>query len=162
MDAVVVVAFTVEESEQERLKLMGVHIVSAGGRSAVYPYVGTDDRAAGKQAVDHLLSLGHRRIAMVEAVDPDEPHLESGRSAAYYSALSEHGLPVDPSLVVTDNWGGEQGARSMERLLRLPDRPTAVFAHSDEVALGAIRTLRRAGLRVPQDMSAATTIRWRS
>lgn len=153
VDAVVVVAFPVEEFEQQRLKLMGVQIVSAGGRSAVYPYIGIDDYAAGKHAVDHLLRLGHRRIAMLEAVDPDEPHLESGRSAAYDGALAEHGIPVDPTLVITDDWGGEQGALSMEKLISLPNRPTAVFAHSDEVALGAIRTLRRAGLQVPQDMS---------
>jgi DNA-binding LacI/PurR family transcriptional regulator len=55
--------------------------------------------------------------------------------------------------VVTVPWGGSHGADAMARLLSLRDPPTAVYAHSDEVALGAVRTLRRAGLRVPHDIS---------
>jgi DNA-binding LacI/PurR family transcriptional regulator len=90
---------------------------------------------------------------MLEAADPDQPTLIPPRSDAYYDAMAEHGIDVDPLLVVRNDWGGEQGARSMGRLLSLRQPPTAVYAHSDEVALGAIRTLRRAGLRIPQDMS---------
>jgi DNA-binding LacI/PurR family transcriptional regulator len=55
--------------------------------------------------------------------------------------------------VVTVDWGGRSGADGMSRLLSLREPPTAVYAHSDEVALGAMRTIRRAGLRVPQDIS---------
>ena len=153
VDAVVVVAFQVDEAEQRRLELMGVHIVAAGGQSATYPYVRIDDYAAGRRAMDHLLYLGHRRIGMLEARDPDQPGLEPPRSDAYYAALAENGLDVDPDLVVSSDWGGEQGAQSMSRLLGLRHPPTAVYAHSDEVALGAMRTIRRAGLEVPRDIS---------
>lgn len=153
VDAVVVVAFPVEEPERQRLELMGVQIVAVGGQSAQYPFVRIDDHAAGRQAVDHLLYLGHRRIGMLQADDPDQPRLDPPRSRAYSDALAAHGLEVDPSLVVSGDWGGEQGAQSMARLLSLPSPPTAVFAHSDEVALGAIRTIRRAGLDVPGDIS---------
>ncbi len=153
VDAVIVVAFPVEESERRRLELMGVQIVAAGGQSAAYPYVRIDDYAAGRQAMDHLIFLGHRRIAMLEAKDPDQPTLEPPRSRAYYAALEDHGIPVDPALVVTSDWGGEQGAQSMARLISRAEPPTAVYAHSDEVALGALRTIRRAGLSVPRDIS---------
>lgn len=153
VDAVVVVAFQVDELERKRLELMGVQIVAAGGQSATYPYTCIDDQAAGRQAVDHLIHLGHRRIAMLESVDPDQPTLISRRTSAYHSALAEAGIPVDPELIVTNDWGGEQGASSMAQLLSLKNPPTAVYAHSDEVALGAIRTLRRVGLRIPQDVS---------
>ncbi len=153
VDAVVVVGFQVEDAERERLETMGVHIVAAGGQSAAYPSVHIDDHTASRQAMDHLLHLGHTRIGMLEALDPDQPRLSSTRSPAYYEALERAGIPVDPSLVVTAPWGGENGAASMSRLLGHPQPPTAVFAHSDEVALGAMRTLRRAGLRPGQDLS---------
>jgi len=155
VDAVVVLAFPVGELERKRLELMGVLIVAAGGQVASYPYVCIDDEAAGRQAVDHLIFLGHRRIGMIAAVDPDEPGwpVTLGRSQAYYAALRDAGIPVDESLVATVDWGGNQGAEAMARLLSLREPPTAVYAHSDEVALGAIRTLRRSGLRVPDDIS---------
>ena len=153
VDAVVVVAFPVDQQEQTRLALMGVHVVAAGGQSADYPFVSIDDYQAGQQAVGHLLHLGHRRVAMLEAMDPDQPNLVSHRSDAYYDALSEAGIAPDPELVVRSDWGGENGALAMGQLLGLRRPPTAVFAHSDEVALGALRTIRRAGLSVPGHIS---------
>ncbi len=155
VDAVVVLGMPVADAERERLELMGVHIVAAGGQVDNYPYVSIDDTAAGRQAVDHLLLLRHRRIGMIATVDPRQPGWPAnpGRARAYEQALTDAGLPTDDDLVVTVPWGGAAGARAMERLLSLRDPPTAVFAHSDEVALGAIRTLRRAGLRIPEDMS---------
>ncbi|GHE10873.1 LacI family DNA-binding transcriptional regulator [Streptomyces alanosinicus] len=155
VDAVVVLAFPVGEEEQRRLELMGVTIVAAGGQHAPYPNVCIDDETAARQAMDHLLFLGHRRIAMIAAVDPDQPDevQPSGRSNAYYAALRDAGIPVDEQLVETVNWGGTKGADAMAKLLSLREPPTAVYAHSDEVALGAVRTLRRAGLRIPEDVS---------
>lgn len=155
VDGVVVAAFDVDDAERERLEVMGVTIVSAGGHVSPYPYVGIDDQAAARQAVDHLVQLGHRRIAMIGAANPDQPAWpsERARSDGYRAALHSAGLAVDPSLVVTTAWGGGHGARAMARLLSLPEPPTAVFAHSDEVAVGAMRTIRRAGLRIPEDVS---------
>lgn len=153
VDAVVVVGFQVEELERLRLEKMGVQIVAAGGQSADYPYVHIDDHLASRQAMDHLLFLGHQRIAMLEAIDPDQPNLPSTRSPAYFEALAERGITPDPTLVVSAPWGSEAGARSMAQLLGLGSPPTAVFAHSDEVAMGAIRTLHRSGLRAGRDIS---------
>lgn len=155
VDALVVLALPIAGLERQRLELMGVSIVAAGGQIASYPYVCIDDEAAGRQAVDHLIFLGHRRIAMIEAVDPGQPGWPaiSGRSQAYTSALRDAGITVDDDLIVTVDWGGTEGANAMGKLLGLREPPTAVFAHSDEVALGAIRTIRRAGLRVPEDIS---------
>jgi len=155
VDAVVVLAFPVTELERQRLELMGVSIVAAGGQTAAYPYVCIDDEAAARQAVNHLIFLGHRRIAMIAAVDPDQLGWPArpGRSLAYTSALHDAGIAADDDLIVTVDWGGTEGADAMGQLLGLREPPTAVFAHSDEVALGAIRTIRRAGLRVPGDIS---------
>ncbi|MCO8275092.1 LacI family transcriptional regulator [Actinoplanes sp. TRM 88003] len=155
VDAVVVLGMPVRDGERDRLELMGVHIVAAGGQVENYPYVSIDDAAAGRQAVDHLIFLKHRRIGMIAAIDPAEPGWPAnpGRTHAYEMALTDAGLPFDPALVVTVPWGGLSGADAMSGLLSLRDPPTAVYAHSDEVAFGAMRTLRRAGLRIPEDMS---------
>lgn len=155
VDAVIAIAFPIDDEEARRLELLGVQIVAAGGQTASYPFVCIDDGRASRQAVDHLLLLGHRRIAMIEATDPDSPqwHIRVGRSQGYYAALEAAGIPVDEEMVLSVPWSGEAGADAMAQLLSLPHPPTAVFAHSDEVALGAIRTLRRAGMRIPEDMS---------
>jgi LacI family transcriptional regulator, repressor for deo operon, udp, cdd, tsx, nupC, and nupG len=155
VDAVVALAFPVTELERQRLELMGVGIVAAGGQITAYPYVCIDDEAAARQAVNHLIFLGHRRIAMIAAVDPNQLGWPArpGRSQAYISALQDAGIAVDDDLIVTVDWGGGEGADAMAQLLGLREPPTAVFAHSDEVALGAIRTIRRAGLRIPEDIS---------
>lgn len=155
VDAVIVVCLPVNQEELERLTLMGVQLLAAGGQMVSYPFVCIDDSAAVRQAVDHLVLLGHTRIAMIDAVDaeiPDWPQ-QSVREEGFRRALIARGLPVDDVLVVSSPWGGEAAAIAMAQLLSLPEPPTAVFAHSDEVALGAIRTLRRAGLRIPEDVS---------
>jgi DNA-binding LacI/PurR family transcriptional regulator len=155
VDAVVVLAFPVTEEERLRLELLGVGIVAAGGQSARYPFVCIDDRAAGLQAMDHLLALGHRRIAMIAAETPlarGWPEVNR-RTVAYREALAAAGIDEDLGLVREIDWGGEEGAAAMADLLESATPPTAVYAHSDEVAFGALRTLRRAGLRVPQDVS---------
>ena len=149
VDAVVVLT-PVDETEHVRLASLDVAVVAAGGRVAPYPSIAVDEHAAGRQAMDHLLHLGHRRIGMIDVEDAGRP---DGRRAAWEAALRDAGVEPDGDLVVTVPADGEGGADGMARLLGLRSPPTAVFAHSDEIALGAVRTLRRAGLRVPEDLS---------
>lgn len=152
VDAAVVVGFEVDEAERARLELLGVHIVSAGGPREPFPSVTVDDHRAGRQAVDHLVHLGHRRIALLASQDPADrgPDL---RAAAYRDALADAGLDLDEDLVVRVPFGAPGGADGMGRLLGLRHPPTAVFASADEIAAGAVRTLRRAGLRVGGEVS---------
>jgi DNA-binding LacI/PurR family transcriptional regulator len=100
-----------------------------------------------------LVHLGHSRIGMLEVIDADQPGLPSNQSAGYYAALEEHQLDLDPGLVASNSWGGNEGAASMSQLLAVDEAPRAVFAHSDEVGAGAIRTLRRARLTPGRDLS---------
>jgi LacI family repressor for deo operon, udp, cdd, tsx, nupC, and nupG len=155
VDAVIVVCLPLDDAERGRLDLMGVEVLAAGGQIVNYPYVCIDDEEAARQAVDHLALLGHTRIAMIDAYDPeivDWPR-KSVRHDGYRQALLAREIAVDPDLTVRSGWGGEAAADAMATLLSLARPPTAVFAHSDEVALGAIRTIRRSGLRVPEDIS---------
>ncbi len=154
VDAVLVVGIPVNEAEQERLALMGVEIIAAGGQLAPYPCVSIDDHLAGTQAMNHLLQLGHRRIAMIDAIDPNESEWPvDGRALAYLDALESEGIKVDHELFARVPWGSSGGADAMASLLTLRHLPTAVFAHSDELAMGALRAIRSAGLTVPGDLS---------
>jgi len=155
VDAVVLVALPMLPAEIDRLDLMGVHVVVAGGRLRSYPFVEVDDHAVGTSAVDHLVELGHRRIAMIRTSDTDGTAWSSDllRTQGYRAALANHDLPAPPDYLVTEAYGVDAGARGMRRLLALEEPPTAVFAYSDEIAVSALRALQLAGLRVPDDIS---------
>ncbi len=154
VDAVIAIAFPVDVEERRRLELMGVAITAAGGQTADYPYVSIDDYAAGRQAVDHLLDLGHTRVAMLASYERTLPApRENLRSRAYFTALAERGIAIDHALVKDMEWGARNAAVATTELLRAEPPPTAIYAHSDELALGALHALAVAGVRVPDDVS---------
>ena len=154
-DAVILTALPMAQAEVERLDLMGVHVVVAGGQVRDYPHVQVDDLAAGRTAVQHLVDLGHRRIAMIRTSDTDGTTWSSDllRMRAWRETLAAAGLDACDELLVTEAYGVDAGARALARLLALPQRPTAVFTYSDELAFAAIAHARSAGLRVPEDLS---------
>ena len=155
VDAVVLTALPVPRHEIERLDLMGVDVVVAGGRIRDYPHVQVDDHAIAVEAVDHLLGLGHRRIAMIRTSDTEgaEWSSDAERTRGYRDGLVAAGIEPDPELLVTLPLGSHAGAEGMARLLALPEPPTAVFAYSDEIGLGALRFLQQSGVAVPEQMS---------
>jgi LacI family repressor for deo operon, udp, cdd, tsx, nupC, and nupG len=155
VDALVLIALPLDEAQQERLDLLGTPVVVAGGRVDGRPHVAIDDVAVGRRAVEHLVALGHERIAMIRSRDHEGVvwPADHDRALGYRLTLQGAGLEVDDRLVVSEQWGPRGGRRAMARLLDRHPRPTAVFAVADEMALGAIEQLRRAGLAVPEDVS---------
>ena len=137
-----------------RLALPGV-TVSSGTPVPGWPSVRIDDVLAARTATDHLVALGHRRIAHISGDPSDElaftTHID--RRRGYHEALRAAGLPVDPALDMEDEFTVAGGARATARLLQAHQRPTAIFAACDEMAMGAMGALREAGLRVPEDVS---------
>lgn len=116
------------------------------------PSVTIDDRSAAFDAVSYLLGLGHRRIALLGA-ELEEPSSGAARYQGYAAALGAVGLSIDPAYVRLGTLGLASGYRFMGELLALPQRPTAVFAGSDEMAVGALNCLLDSGLSVPRDCS---------
>ncbi|OMH33091.1 LacI family DNA-binding transcriptional regulator [Tersicoccus sp. Bi-70] len=112
--------------------------------------VGATNWRGGMQATEHLIGLGHRRIAFLGAPVSSTPGEE--RRAGYIAALAAAGLPVDERLVVPGAFRFEDGLAATD-LLAAPEPPTAVFAASDAVALGVLEAARRTGRRVPEDLS---------
>jgi len=102
-------------------------------------------------ATHHLLGLGHTRVATITgSLDQDNA---IARLAGYRAAMLQAGVSVDDDLVIRSRYGINEGYAAAQALLALDDRPTAVFASSDDTALGAIRAVRDAGLHVPDDLS---------
>jgi LacI family transcriptional regulator len=115
------------------------------------PSVGATNWAGGIAATDHLIACGHRRIA---ALGGPEGYLCSrARIDGYRSALERAGVAYDPALVRHGDFYHEGGFRSGGELLDVADRPTAIFAGSDQQALGVYEAARQRGLRIPQDLS---------
>ncbi|WP_162146113.1 LacI family DNA-binding transcriptional regulator [Inquilinus limosus] len=115
------------------------------------PAVQIDNRAGGQAATRHLIELGHRRIGHIGGSAPATATPK--RFEGYAAALAEAGIALRPELVRYGTFSIATGAEEMAELLALPEPPTAVFCGSDEIAMGAIRTIKQAGLRVPEDIS---------
>lgn len=115
------------------------------------PRVNIDNVAAAEEAVNHLLSLGHKRIAAVTG------HLKSpstqDRLKGYRYALHRAGIPVDETLVEAGNYGLRDAERATRKLMELRDRPSAIFNFSDEMAMSCLATLHDMGYRIPADIS---------
>jgi len=151
-DGAVVSGPLFDDPELADLVADGFPIVIQGhlpGASA--PSVDIDNEASARLAVDHLLELGHRRIACITNAALTYT-AAADRLAGYREALAAAGVTADPDLVDEGAFEAASGHRAMTRILQR-GRPEAVFVASDVVALGAIGALREAGLRVPDDVS---------
>ncbi|CBV43087.1 LacI family DNA-binding transcriptional regulator [Halomonas elongata] len=117
------------------------------------PTVKLDNRAAARTVTEHLLSLGHRRIGMIKG--PRNSPLTRDRLLGFQDALAAAGLTPDKSLWCPGDFTPPSGHRAAGDLLARTDPPTAIFCENDEMAMGAMRRIREAGLRVPEDISVA-------
>ena len=111
----------------------------------------THDSRGAARAARHLAELGHRRIAFISGPDTFRSSHERGRGFA--EGLAEHGLVLDPAYVRRAAYTFESGVEAATELLALPQRPTAIFAGNDEMAIGVMKAARDAGLDVPRDLS---------
>lgn len=155
VDAVIVIDLPLEEAELATLRALDVPVATLGTRFEGFHSVGIDNLQAASTAVRHLINLGHERIGLISQenrVNAPMPFPDS-RDRGYRGTLEEHGIEHDPRLECHAPFGVEGGTEAMTRLLSVPHPPTAVFAEFDEMAFGAIRAVRRAGLRVPEDVS---------
>jgi DNA-binding LacI/PurR family transcriptional regulator len=114
--------------------------------------INCDTVGASEMIMDHLLDLGHRRIAFVRGPAPPgrEPKMH-----AYRKALEAAGIPYEPDLIFTFDGNLESTAKIAEQLCSLDELPTAIFAHNDVNAIALIHELRQRGISVPDDISVA-------
>lgn len=117
------------------------------------PSVRMDDMHAAEEITRLLLGLGHRRIAFIKG--PPDQSASALRYQGFVNALRVHGLAPDAELVRAGAFTFESGRDAAHQLLSCPQRPTAVFASNDDMALGVLAAAQRLGLAVPQELSVA-------
>ena len=153
VDGVFLMGVDHDDPEVQRLlgsgiPIMGVDLAVVGDHVS---YVASDNVGGARTAVRHLHSLGHRRIATIAG--PQDKNPGADRLLGYRAELQALGLPSRPGYEQIGDFYLESGEETMRALLALPEPPTAVFAAADMMAIGAMRAVQAAGLRVPQDVS---------
>lgn len=111
----------------------------------------TDNLGGGLLATQHLISLGHKRIACLTGPSSVSPSAQ--RVNGYKQALQEAGLPYDESLVCRGDYTAAAGWTHGRELIKMANRPTAIFACNDMMAIGVLRAAAETGIRVPEDLA---------
>ncbi|MFC3298123.1 LacI family transcriptional regulator [Arthrobacter agilis] len=156
IDALLVMCMHLTEEERKAVQQLDYPNIVVGGAVEGVRHVGIDDAAAARDAVEHLISLGHTRIAHMRGggsfdIDFEVPRI---REQAYRDAMADHGLHVREDWSAFGDFRFSTSHASALQLLRDPsDRPTAVFCSSDEMAFGVLRAAVELGIDVPGELS---------
>ncbi|AZN39359.1 LacI family DNA-binding transcriptional regulator [Paenibacillus albus] len=134
-------------------------LIDTAGKPIIYTYCYTqndpsiqyNDEQASFEAMSHLASQGHTRIAIISGIMNSLP--SRLRFNGYYKAITEFQLPFDPQLIKLGDWEAESGYRLTQELLALDERPTAIVAMNDVMAVGVLRAASEAGVTIPHDLS---------
>jgi LacI family transcriptional regulator, repressor for deo operon, udp, cdd, tsx, nupC, and nupG len=157
VDAVLTISLPLSEEHTLALRALDMPLVTVGAKMPGLTCVRVDDVAAASSAVYHLLHQGHERIVMIAGFDEDSDFgfaSSQDRRQGFRQAMQTAGFELRPEdVVVAGAYGIEGGARAMADILAGPRLPTAVVAEYDELAIGALRTLRHAGIAVPGRIS---------
>ncbi|MEU2508486.1 LacI family DNA-binding transcriptional regulator [Streptomyces sp. NPDC007863] len=153
-DGVILVTASVTHAQRAQVERTGAALVvidpiDLPGNGV--PSVGATNWAGGLAATEHLLELGHRRIAAIGG--RKEMLCSQARIDGYRAALERAGIEVDRALIRFGDFQHEGGFRCAQELLALPEPPTAVFAGSDQQAMGVYEAARQGGLSIPGDLS---------
>ena len=150
---IVVISMLTEEDQRHIVeqKLPVVLIDPLSTPSLDIPCIGVTNWSGAKEAVQHLLELGHTRVGMIAG----RAHSPAGsaRLHGYRAALEEAGIGFDPSIVRSTDFDFDEALTATLHVLRGADRPTALFAASDAQAMGVLEAARQCGLSVPRDLA---------
>ncbi|MEC0333422.1 substrate-binding domain-containing protein [Paenibacillus macerans] len=154
VDGVIFSSEVLKKEYYQALKKMQIPfvLVSTESNYKNVPYVKVDDYKAAFDAVQYLIRIGHRKIALIGGTKHDKIAGVT-RIEGYKKALETHGIPVDPAYIAYGDFLFERGCEAMESLLRKAPDMTAVFAASDEMAIAALSVAAKHGIKVPEDLS---------
>jgi DNA-binding LacI/PurR family transcriptional regulator len=155
VDALIIISLPPTMDEFESLLSLDIPISAIGFRNPNINSISINDVQGAKDATEHLISLGHTRIGLISGaplanLDFTVPR---DRRTGFEAALSDAGIVCDPLYIVHADFTMATGETAMDELLSRSIRPTAVFCESDEMAYGAMRSLKRHGLKCPEDIS---------
>lgn len=155
VDGLIISSLTLSEEDIQILNHYNIPIVTIETKTDAFSSITIDNVRAAETATCYLLNLGHRHIGVIGGLmdDPLEFSVPNNRLLGYRSALKEYKIDFRPELIVTGNYSLKGGAEAMVHLLSIPSPPTAIFAMSDEMAIGAMKTLQEMNLKIPEDVS---------
>ncbi len=151
---VIAVFCTLTAAQREQLQVRGIPLVvvdPVGEHGAEIPSVAADGWHGGLAATQHLLKLGHRRIGVIAG--PGHLLAARVRVDGYRAAMDSAGVPIDPALIGEGTFQVQEGAEHARRMLAMPIPPTAIFACSDQYAVGVYQTAFDLGVRIPHELS---------
>ena len=155
VDGVIALNVPVDDAELELLDRLDLPVVAVGSPVPGRSLVRIDDILTARTATEHLIGLGHSRIAFVGSMPDGIAQTQAPRQRlhGFEEAMANHGLSCPPHFIVDAEWTALAASQAVIQLLQAPDRPTAVMATSDEMAMGVLQTARRLGLSIPRDLS---------
>lgn len=154
-DGIIMITVGADDESLRYLEETESAVVTIETDTKVFPMVTCNNYEAARTATQYLYNLGHRRIGIISALPHDPMHFgpPGERKRGYQDVLRRHGIPVREELDAPGNFSLAGGAEAMAKLLAVRQPPTAVFCFSDEMAVGALKTIQDVGLRVPRDIS---------
>jgi len=153
VDGVIMMTYRLAPSELKDLgsRRFPVVVIDNPDAAGWVPSLAVDNVELGRTATEYLLELGHLRIGFVHGVEGSVT--SESRYQGYVQALDSRGIELSPELVAYGGFAYDGGAEAARRLLSIDNRPTAIFAANDQMALGVINAAAELGLAVPDDVS---------
>ena len=144
---------TIDLEYYEKIKAKGIPLIlfDRGENDLNVDYIGINDYDSSHVIIEHLVKQGRKRIAHIGGYK--HTRIFNNRIRGYIDALKEHNLPLDNELLVESSLTIEDGREKMSQLLKLKDRPDAVYIASDYAALGALQLLKEQNIKVPEEIA---------
>jgi len=155
LDGLFFVGLPVLVEEEVKFRNVKFPIILLDNKHNNFSSISIDNIMGSFQAVNHLVDLGHERIAIITGASEDPFHLTvaKDRLKGYRMALTASGLTVHDEYIMINDWSREGAYKQARKLLSLKHPPTAIFAVSDRQAVGVLEAARSMGVRVPEDLS---------
>ncbi|ARI79113.1 LacI family DNA-binding transcriptional regulator [Halobacillus mangrovi] len=154
VDGIILLATNINDDLIETIKQVQVPFLAIGQELPGVTSLVYDDYHASADLTNMLVHKGHEKIAFI-GVSPEDPSVGKVREQAYRDMMEEHGLPVSEAMVGQGDFTIDSGYEQMKTILRdcKDDKPTAVFAVTDRMAIGAMEYLKEQGYKIPEDMA---------
>lgn len=154
VDAIIVVSLSLKDEHYDLLNSLKIPYILVATLSYKYkiPYIKVDDQLAAYTATQYLIENGHSRIALISG-DNEDKIAGATRINGYKNALQDYNIKLNENIIKYGDFSYKSGIECMEELLKEKEEFTAVFATSDEMALGALSVMHRQNIKVPEEIS---------
>ena len=157
VDGIIIVGGEITEEFYTDIKQFHIPLVTVSCESNIkpegqYASITIDNERAAYEAVEYLIKRGHTRIAMISG-EKDERNAGIPRIRGYQNALNRYGIPIREEYLIEGNYTFLAGYKGAKRLFLLSEKPTAIFAASDAMAVGAEKALLEDGVKIPDEIA---------